>query len=200
MIITFEGGEGAGKSTHAKLLCAHLEQSGLPWLSIREPGGSPFSERLRSVFFTEGLDPMTELLLILASRRENIKKVIEPGLAQGKIIVIDRFVDSTLVYQGALSGIGIERTKEIMEKTGTLLEPDLTFIMDIDPEHALKRIVPGDKFENRDLSFHRKIRSSFLDLAVDERHVIIDADRSPEEVCRLIRAAADRVLSGKPEP
>lgn len=194
MIISFEGGEGVGKSTHSKLLCNHLEQRGLPWLSLREPGGSPFSEQLRSLFFEQGLDHMTELLLVLSSRRENIEKVIKPGVHEGKIVVIDRFIDSTLVYQGSLAGIGIERTRQIMELTGTWLEPDLTFVLDVDPARALKRIKPGDKFENQSLAFHRKIRKSFLELADPKRHVVIDADRLREEVSRDILAVADSFL------
>ncbi len=98
-----------GKSTHTRLLCSHLEQRGLPWLSLREPGGSSFSERLRALFLQEGLDHMTELLLVLASRRENITKIIEPGLSEGKVVVIDRFIDSTLVYQGVLGCLGVEK-------------------------------------------------------------------------------------------
>jgi len=184
-----------GKSTHARLLCAHLEQRGLPWLSLREPGGSSFSERLRALFLQEGLDHMTELLLVLASRRENITKIIEPALAEGKVVVIDRFIDSTLVYQGVLGNLGLEKTRELMNLTGTWLEPDLTFIMDIDSGHSLARIVPGDKFENQGPEYHRKIRRSFLDLAVDKRHVIINSDRKRDEVARDIREKVDAVIT-----
>ena len=197
MIITFEGGEGVGKSTHSKLLCRHLERKGLPCLSLREPGGSSFSELIRPLFFRENIDPMTELLMVLASRRENIKKMIEPALAGGMTVVIDRFVDSTLVYQGVLRGIGVEKVREIMEMTGTWKQPDLTFVLDVEPGHSLKRIVPGDKFENQGIEFHQRLRNAFLDLAREPRHVVIDSDRPKEDVSRDIIAAADRVLSSR---
>jgi dTMP kinase len=195
MIISFEGGEGVGKSTHSKLLCAHLEKKGLPCLSFREPGGSSFSELLRPIFFREGIDAMTELLLVLASRRENIKKMIEPGLAGNMVIVIDRFVDSTLVYQGVLRGLGVERVRRIMEQTGTWVEPDLTFILDVAPDHSLARIVPGDKFENQGIGFHEQLRAAYLDLAREPRHVVINSDRPKEEVSRDIIARADAFLA-----
>ena len=194
MIISFEGGEGVGKSTHAKILCAHLEQHGLPWLSFREPGGSPFSEDVRDLFFHEGLDTITELLLILASRRENITKMILPSIKQGKVVIIDRFIDSTLAYQGVLGGLGIGRVRKLMEKTDTWIEPDLTFVLDVDPGRALNRIVPGDKFEIREPAYHQRLRQAFLDLAVGARHCIIDADRPRDQVSAEILSAVDREL------
>jgi dTMP kinase len=195
VIISFEGGEGAGKSTHARLLCDHLQKHGLPWLSVREPGGSSFSERVRELFFQEGLDPMTELLLVLASRRHNLDVLVKPALSEGRIVVIDRFVDSTLVYQGVLGGIGIERVREIMELTGTWLEPDLTFVLDIDPGLSLARIVPGDKFELRERSYHDRLRHAFLDLAKSPRHRVIDAQRPCILVSSDIHSAVDVALA-----
>jgi dTMP kinase len=195
MIISFEGGEGVGKSTHSKLLCSHLERKGLPCLSLREPGGSSFSELIRPLFFRENIDAMTELLMVLASRRENVKKMIEPGLAGGMVIVIDRFIDSTLVYQGVLRGIGVDKVRKIMEETGTWVVPDLTFVLDVVPDRSLKRIVPGDKFENQGIEFHERLRNAFLDLAREPRHVVVNADRPKEEVSRDIIARADAFLS-----
>ncbi len=194
MIISFEGGEGTGKSTHAKILSAHLEQHGLPWLSFREPGGSAFSEDIRGLFFHEGLDTITELLLILASRRENVVNLVRPAIEQGKVVIIDRFIDSTLAYQGVLGGLGVERVREIMENTETWIEPDLTFVLDVDPGRALKRIVPGDKFEIREPAYHQRLRQAFLDLAVGARHCIIDADRPRDQVSAEILSAVDREL------
>jgi dTMP kinase len=187
VIITFEGGEGAGKSTQAARLCSHLESEGLAWVSLREPGGSRFSEDVRPLFFREGLDTMTELLLVLASRRQNIKEIIEPALEQKKIVVIDRFIDSTLVYQGMVGGLGLEPVLKIMELTGTLLKPDLTFIMDIDPSVSLRRIDPADKFERRGLDFHMMLRNAFLDIAKDNRHRIIDSTRDRDVVVQEVR-------------
>jgi dTMP kinase len=195
VIITFEGGEGAGKTTHAALLCSHLESKGLSWLSLREPGGCSFSEEVRLLFFREGLDVMTELLLVLASRRQNIREVIEPGLSRGKIVVIDRFVDSTLVYQGIVGGLGYGTVRKLMEISGTWLEPDLTFVMDVDPAIALGRIKPGDKFERKGLDYHQKLRDAFLGLAGDSRHRIIDSGQSREQVASKIISIANGFLA-----
>jgi dTMP kinase len=195
VIITFEGGEATGKTTHAARLCSHLESKGLPWLSLREPGGSCFSEEVRSLFFREGLDVMTELLLVLASRRQNIKEIIEPGLSEGKVVVIDRFIDSTLVYQGMVGGLGYDVVRKLMEMSGTWLEPDLTFVMDVDPALALTRIKPGDKFECNGLDYHQRLRDAFLSLAGDRRHRIIDSGQSRENVASEIISLADAFLT-----
>ena len=182
MIISFEGGEGVGKSTHCARLCSILDNKELPWLSLREPGGSSLSEKIRPLFMSDGIDTMTELLLVLASRRQNIFEIIKPGLDEGKIIVIDRFIDSTLVYQGIVGGLGFQDVKNLMESSGTFLVPDITFVLDVDPAQALKRITPGDKFENRDSEYHRMIRKGFIDIATEKRHSIINAERDRVEV------------------
>lgn len=193
MIISFEGGEGTGKSTHTELLCAHLDKYGLPRLSLREPGGSAFSEKVRGLFLHENIDVMTELLLVLSSRRENIVKMITPALSEGRIVIIDRFIDSTLAYQGVMGGLGVEKVRAIMEMTGTWLEPDLTIVLDIDPSVALERIVPGDKFELRGLAYHGRLRQAFLDLATGARHRVIDADRPRDLVSRDILSIVDEM-------
>ncbi|MBN2298380.1 MAG: dTMP kinase [Deltaproteobacteria bacterium] len=195
MIISFEGGEGVGKSTHCARLCSILDNKELPWLSLREPGGSSLSEKIRSLFMSEGIDTMTELLLVLASRRQNIEEIIKPGLAKGKVIVIDRFIDSTLVYQGIVGGLGYHETKNLMESSGTWIEPDITFVLDVDPAKALKRITPGDKFENRDNEYHQMIRKAFLDIATEKRHRIINADRDRIEVTHEIVSLVEEFYS-----
>jgi dTMP kinase len=195
VIISFEGGEGVGKTTHVSHLCSYLSTKELPWLSFREPGGSLISEEIRALFLKEGLDAMTELLLVLASRKQNIMDLIAPGLAQGSIVIVDRFIDSTIVYQGIAGGLGRDTVKNLMEQSGTWLEPDLTFVMDMDPEAALKRITPGDKFENKDIHYHQSLRKAFLDIATDKRHRIINADRDTTEVAREIDAIVEEFLS-----
>jgi dTMP kinase len=194
VIISFEGGEGAGKTTHAAHLCSYLSKKELPWLSIREPGGSSISEEIRALFLKEGLDTMTELLLVLASRKQNIKELIEPGLEKGSTIIVDRFIDSTIVYQGIAGGLGIETVRHLMEQTGTWLEPDLTFVLDIDPAAALKRITPGDRFENKGIQYHHMLRKAFLDIATDKRHRIINAARNSIEVAREINSIVEEFL------
>ena len=190
MIITFEGGEGTGKTSNAARLCAYLTGIGLPWLSFREPGGSLYSEEARKIFLNRELDVMAEFLLILSSRRQNITEIIEPGLSAGKILVIDRFIDSTLVYQGIMGGLGLDFAEEVMKRTLTWVEPDLTFVLDVDPRLGLSRINPGDRFERRGIDYHERLREAFLQIAVEKRHHIINTSRSrvvvQEEIIREV--------------
>jgi dTMP kinase len=194
VIISFEGGEGAGKTTNAAYLGSYLTSKGLPWLSFREPGGSTFSEEVRDLFLKQDLDVMTELLLILASRAQNISRIIEPGLAEGTIIIIDRFVDSTLVYQGIVGGLGYERVKDIMELTETWIEPDLTFMMDVSPELGLSRTDSSDRFEHRGQEYHQRIRDAFLRISCNDRHRIIDTNLGREHVHEMIIKEVDAAL------
>lgn len=190
MIITFEGADGTGKTTQSSLLGAWLDQQELPWFSFREPGGSAFSERVRELFLNEELDALTELLLILAARRHNIQEIINPAVAAGRIVIIDRFIDSSLVYQGIAGGIGVEKTRSLMEQTGTWLEPEFTFILDVDEDEANGRIAAEvrTRFDDRDLAYHRCIREGFLEIATASRHHIIDTARPRE-------AASDEIIS-----
>ena len=192
MIITFEGGEGVGKTTQTALLAVHLEKEGRSVVTIREPGGSALSEKIRALFVESPMDAMTELLLVLASRRENITQIIEPVQEAGKTIIIDRFIDSTLVYQGLVGGLGIEKVKAIMQATGTWLEPDTTFVLDMAPELACSRFAPSDRFEHRDTDYHRRLREGFLAISTDKRHRIIDAAQSQEGVFRAIIARLEK--------
>jgi len=195
VIITFEGGEGAGKTTNASRLCSFLTGKGLPWLSLREPGGSSLSEEIRGLFLGGSMDVMTELMLILASRRQNLREIVEPGLASGRIIVIDRFVDSTLAYQGIMGGIGLERVRSLMEMSGTWVEPDLTFVMDLNPERALARIDPSDRFERQGIEYHRRLREAFLTISRNSRHRVIDAGKDRDAVHADIVRECERLLA-----
>lgn len=182
MIVTFEGGEGTGKTACASLLCAHLEATGRRWLALREPGGSCLSEEIRSLFLGRDMGPMVELLLVLASRRQNIDELVVPALSEGRVVVIDRFVDSTLVYQGVLGGLGAGYVRSVMELTGTWLEPDLTFVLDADPEVALPRSGARNRFERRDLEYHVRLRRAFMEIARGPRHRVVDASLGLEDV------------------
>lgn len=191
MIITFEGGEGTGKTTQAALLKQYFEQTNRPVMMMREPGGSPLSEKIRSLVLHEPMDPLTELMLILAGRRENIKGLIEPALDSGRIVIIDRFIDSTLVYQGIAGGLGIERVRDIMQATGTWLVPDLTLVLDLDPAMAATRYTPDDRFERRDPGYHRRLREGFLHIATEPRHRIFDTTASKQAVFEAVREAVE---------
>jgi len=194
VIITFEGGEGAGKTTQAALLKQYLESKNRPVVRLREPGGSTLSEKIRPLVLHETMDPLTELLLILASRRENITTIIEPALNSGRIVIIDRFIDSTLVYQGLTGGLSVERVRKIMQATDTWRVPDLTFVLDLAPALAARRYTPDDRFERQDLDYHRRLREGFLHIATEPRHRIIDTREPKHAVFEAVRAAVEARL------
>lgn len=182
--ISFEGGEGSGKSTQLKLLTTAFEKSGLPFISTREPGGSQGAEKIRSLLVTgetDAWDPLTETLLFNAARADHINRLIAPAIAEGKTIICDRFFDSTLVYQGIGKGLGTEYIKNLHHMVFGNFMPDLTIMLDISPEEGLKRAGArqGDenRFEQLDIDFHNKIRAGFLNIAAreKERCVVIDA-------------------------
>ncbi len=187
MIISFEGGEGVGKTTQAALLKEYLQKKGRQVVSLREPGGSELSENIRKLFLTHPMDSMTELMLLLAARHNNIASVIMPALDAGKIVIIDRFIDSTLVYQGIAGGLGIENVRNLMEITKTLIEPDLTFLLDIDPAIAYSRFTPADRLETRSIETQKIIRQGFLDVCIEKRHIVIDAGKPEEKVFEEIK-------------
>jgi dTMP kinase len=182
VIISFEGGEGVGKTTQAALLKEYLEKKGRRVVSLREPGGSELSENIRKLFLSYPMDTMTELMLLLAARRNNIVSVIMPALDAGKVVIIDRFIDSTLVYQGIAGGLGIENVRNLMEITKTLIEPDLTFLLDIDPAIAYSRFIPSDRLETRGIETQKTIRQGFIDVCRERRHNVIDAGKPEEKV------------------
>ena len=189
--ITFEGGEGAGKSTQLKRLAARLEAAGREVLATREPGGSPGAESIRDLVLNGPADrwsPVTETLLMYAARRDHVERVIRPALARGAWVVCDRFADSTRAYQGAAGGadpalIAAMETY-ILEDT----HPDLTLIFDFPPKMGLARAAarPGAemRFESKGMAFHERLREGFLAIARAEpqRCVVIDAQGAIEAV------------------
>ena len=187
MIISLEGGEGVGKTTQAALLKEYLEKQGRRVVSFREPGGSKLSENIRKLFLGCQMDTMTELMLLLAARRDNIKTFIEPAVNIGSVVIIDRFIDSTLVYQGIAGGLGIDSVRNLMGISDTWLEPDLTFLLDINPEIAFSRFTPSDRLEMRGLKIQKIIRQGFLDVCKEKRHHVIDADKSKEIIFEEIK-------------
>jgi len=182
--ISVEGGEGSGKSTQLKLLTAAFEKSGLPFVATREPGGVPSAERIRAMLVSGDGDAwghLGETLLFQAARAEHIEKLINPALAAGKTIICDRFLDSTIVYQGIAKGLGAEYIKNMHHLFFGNFMPDLTIILDIEPEKGLARAGSRNDGENRfeglDIEFHQRIRHGFLDIAKCEpqRCVVLDA-------------------------
>ena len=191
LFITFEGGEGSGKTTQIKRLHQHLVAHGKICLLTREPGGSNGAEAIRAMVLTGSVDkwhPVAETLLFLAARVEHVEKVIKPALARAENVLCDRFLDSTLVYQGLGKGLGIEYIRRLSSLTLGNFAPDITFILDIDPEigleRAMKRAGNETRFENMQLEFHMKVREGFLMLAKQNpaRYKVVDATLSPDQV------------------
>ena len=199
--ITFEGIDGSGKSTQARLLAGTLEERGNDVVLTREPGGSSGAEDIRSLLVEGDPDKWsaeTEILLFTAARRDHLEKTIRPALALGKTVISDRFADSTRVYQGA--GRGDLRT--LVDRLHEMVigqEPDLTIIIDMDPEEALSRGLARnsgeDRFEDMGLSFQRKLHAGFRDLATEasDRCVLIDGNRAMDRVARDVLSAVVEV-------
>ena len=196
MFITFEGGEGSGKSTAIKRLGEKLRSLGKKVVITREPGGTPISEEIRSVILDKentGMDPWTEALLYAASRRQHVKEKIEPALQEGAIVISDRYVDSSLAYQGGARGLGVNKVLALNQFALDGVMPDLTIYFDLAPETGLGRIRKNERREvNRldleRLSFHEKVRASFLALKdmFPDRIKIIDANLDPDQVFQEI--------------
>ena len=192
MFITFEGGEGAGKSTAIKRIVEKLTSEGYEIVLTREPGGTPIAEEIRNVILDKkntAMDPRTEALLYAASRRQHLVEKVIPALREGKLVLCDRFIDSSLAYQGGAREIGIDNVYNMNLFATEGMLPDLTILFDIKPEEGLARIAANSQREvNRldveKLAFHNKVRDSFHELAkkFPERFVIIDASKSPDEV------------------
>jgi dTMP kinase len=192
MFITLEGPEGSGKTSVMKEVIRRLLSEGYPIQETREPGGTPIAEQIRDVILDRKnikLDPRAEALLYAASRRQNLVEKIWPSLAKGDIVICDRYIDSSLAYQGGARGIGIEEVLSInlFATEGSL--PQLTLLFDIEPEIGLRRIAKNtDREINRldleRLDFHRSVRTTYLDLAkkFPERIVVIDASQPLESV------------------
>ncbi|MEZ5888622.1 MAG: dTMP kinase [Paracoccaceae bacterium] len=204
MFITFEGIDGSGKSTQARLLAETLRGAGHEVVLTREPGGSPGAEEIRRLVLEGDPDrwsPETEILLFTAARRDHLERTIEPALAAGKIVISDRFADSTRMYQGLSRGDlrpAVDRLHQMMIGR----EPDLTFLIDIDPEVGLSRAKGRngheERFEDMGLEMQRRMRAGFLALAAEFRlriHVI-DGARAPEVAAAEIAAMAQSALAG----
>lgn len=193
--ISFEGGEGAGKSTQLKRLAASLRACGRDVVETREPGGSPKAEELRKALFsTEGGDwpPLSEALIVYAARLDHLEAVIRPALAAGDVVITDRFSDSTFAYQG---GVGRHMLERLESWVVGDVRPDLTFYLDIDPSKGLARAVKrGDptSFDERTESFHRNVRARFLEIAAayPRRVRRVDADRPIDEIAAEIEQIA----------
>jgi dTMP kinase len=212
--ITFEGGEGSGKSTQAKLLLDALRRRGIDALVTREPGGSPFAEQVRELILSPAIaahTPLSEALLFYAARADHLHKTIRPALGVGRWVICDRFSDSTRVYQCEAGGLPLEVFNALEQMVVTLTFPDLTFILDVPAEVGLSRVATrrlaqalsgeaSDAFEKRDVAFHERLREGFLDIAKAEPHrcVVIDGTAEPVAIFDQVWAQVERRMLARP--
>ena len=196
IFITFEGGEGCGKSTQVWLLAHRLEAAGLTVRSLREPGGTAVGEAVRAVLLDpehSGLDDTAEILLYEAARAQLVAEVIEPALAAGEVVLCDRFYDSTTAYQGYARGIPLEEVAALNHAATGGLTPDVTVLLDLDPALGIKRATAegADRLEAEDLQFHTRVRLGFLAVAAEDpaRIRVVDGSGDADRVAEFVRIA-----------
>jgi len=205
--ITFEGPEGAGKSTQVKLLQQALAQRGLECVLTREPGGTPLAEQLRNIVkYHEGDELMaaeTELLLFAASRAQHVRNLIKPAVADGKVVLCDRFYDSTTAYQGYARNLELDFINRLNDFASAGCRPDLTILLDLPPEAGFSRTAVreetqglNDRLENEALDFHLAVRAAFLTIAEQEpeRVKVVSALDAPDEIHRNIMELLNNVI------
>ena len=202
MFITFEGPEGSGKTSVANKICELLEKDGYQVIHTREPGGTPIAEQIREVILNKSntaLDSRAEALLYAASRRQHLVEKVWPALKEGKIVICDRYLDSSLAYQGGARGLGIDEVLNVNLFATENTFPELTLLFDIEPELGLKRIAANanrevNRLDLEKIDFHKQVRNTFLKLAerYKDRYVIIDASKNLDEV---IKATYETIIN-----
>ena len=189
--ITFEGIDGAGKSTHIGAVATRLRDAGATVVCTREPGGTPFAERLREIILHSPMDPLTEALLVFAPRREHSRQVIAPALAEGNTVLCDRFTDATFAYQGGGGEVPHEMLSQLEQGVQGALQPDLTILFDLSAEIAAQRRAQAraaDRFEQHDLEYFERVRAGYAARvqATPQRFARIDASQDRESVWHQI--------------
>ena len=192
--ISFEGIDGAGKTSHLDALESQLRQAGRDVVRTREPGGTPLAEKLRQSVLHDPMDALTESLLVFAARRDHLVQVIEPALARGDWVLSDRFTDATFAYQGAGRGFDLSVLSTLEKWVQGQRQPDLTFLFDLPPEVAAARLSAArqpDRFEAQDTAFFERVRAGYqARMQADaQRFALIDASASPADVARQVDAA-----------
>jgi dTMP kinase len=204
LFITFEGGEGGGKSVQAKALYRRLSKLGIPVLLTHEPGGTPFGRRIgRWLKWAQNTDisPLTELMLFNASRAQLVAEVIKPALKSGRVVISDRYADSTTVYQGYGRGLDLAVVRAVNKAATEGLMPDLTVLLDAPVEvcFARKGECKPDRFEQEAKAFHNKVREGYLKLASEgpKRWLVVDASQSKAKIAEIIWQRVNRLLSSR---
>ncbi len=197
--IVFEGGEGAGKSTQEALLAQWLESQGMTVLRTREPGGTPAGEAIRTILLSNenaGLTDRAEALLFAAARGEHAAQVIRPALAAGTVVVCDRYLESSVAYQGYGRELGAEYVRGLSMWATRDLVPDLTVLLDVDPAIGLSRVTSPDRLESEPIDYHQRVRRAFVDIAAADptRYLVIDADQDKDAIAEQIRHRVTELL------
>lgn len=199
--IVIEGGDGTGKSTQIKLIAEYLRKKGFDVIITREPGGVTTAEKIRGIILNEEIDPVTEALLFASARREHLKKKVIPALSKGQIVLCDRFVYSSLAYQGYARGLGIENVYKINEPAIEGIMPGLTILLELSPEKGIERINSNradevNRLDLEGLDFHNKVRDGYskvVEMYPENKYVKIDASQSIEDVFEDIKKAIDNI-------
>ncbi|MBF0504059.1 MAG: dTMP kinase [Candidatus Omnitrophica bacterium] len=198
--ITFEGSEGSGKSTQAALILEYLESKKMPAVLLREPGGVKISEAIRKLLLdlgNTGMGDECETLLYMAARAQMVKEVLGPMLKSGKIVLCDRFLDSTIAYQGYGNGVDVRIIERLGQFAAGQWTPDLTILFDIDPQKGLSRTgVKKDRIESRPLEYHQRVRAGYLALSKKnpQRIKVISVDAPKEEIFKRVKIYLDALL------
>lgn len=199
LFIAFEGGEGVGKSTQEAILGAYLEQQGRAVVRTREPGGTPAAEAIRHLVLSHdyaGLNPRSEALLFAAARGDHVDRVIRPALERGHVVICDRYIDSSVAYQGVARDLGVDWVRNLSLWATNNLTPDLTIVLTIDPEISLARVTNHDRLESEPLEYHRSVTQAFLDMAAQEpsRYLVVDASQDIDVISQVIRERVEQEL------
>jgi dTMP kinase len=200
VFIAFEGGEGAGKSSRALALAGRLRAAGYEAVLTHEPGDSRIGRQIRDILLdvtNDGLDPRAEALLYAADRAEHVASVVRPALDRGAVVITDRYVDSTLAYQGAGRDLVDREVERIARWATSDLRPHLTVVLDLPPQQGLTRFEERDRIEAESVAFHQRVREMFLRLATgsSEHYLVLDARRPVEEIAAAIQARVRPLLS-----
>jgi dTMP kinase len=200
VFVCFEGGEGAGKSTQARALATSLEQRGFRTLLTFEPGDTPVGKEVRRIVLdpaTGELSDRTEVLLYAADKAEHVDTVVLPALARGEVVITDRYVDSTLAYQGAGRTLAAGEVEQVARWATRDLRPHLTVVLDVDPEHGFGRFAERDRIEGESPEFHQRVRRAFVSMAAadPDHYLVVDAGRSAADIAGEVLARVEPLLA-----
>ena len=198
-LITLEGVDGAGKTSHIEFIKEYLTNLKLDFIMTREPGGTELGERVREILLHDEMTPKTETILMFAARNEHIEKVIRPGLTSGAIVISDRFTDASYAYQSGGKGVEDEEIDVLKDLVQKNLQPDLTFLFDLPVEVSIKRLKKTrklDKFEKEEKDFHENVRKKYLMIAKNnpKRFSVLNSEKSIDEIQSQIKIKLDELL------